>query len=104
MSYGFLRRWSDAARSSIVGRASAPRLGSNLAVQPGCHVIDADGTLVGTVIRVEPDWLAVGRGLLHSRLYIPLSSLAEARAGLARLSVVVTPDETRRWSQKPRSL
>ncbi len=90
MSYGLLRRWSRAARSSIIERAPGPArrtfaLGD---LERGWVVRDSEGRRIGTIV----GWagggsvIVVSRGLF-SVLRVPQSAIGEVHEGVVRLNV-----------------
>src|SRR5665811_1972449 len=74
MSYGPLRRRSASARSPIVGgRDGPPRRTFRFAdIARGWLVQDSDETRLGTVVSSGETLLTVSRGLLWSKLYLPV--------------------------------
>lgn len=103
MSYGFLHRWTESARSSIVPVRSRPRRVFGAAeIEPGWPVVDADGESVGQVEGLEGEFLTVSRGFGHSRLYVALPGVAEVREGIVRLNLTLASIEVSHWSEKPR--
>jgi hypothetical protein len=102
MSYGMLHRWSKAARSVVMRDSRRPRRVFRLAdVEPGWNVVDADELPVGTVQELESQWIAVNRGLLHRRLYVPLTAIGAVTEGLVRLNATIDGIDEERWTQKP---
>jgi hypothetical protein len=104
VSYGFLHRWTESARSSVV-RPSRPfrRVVGRAEIEPGWLVADVNGQGVGKVRGREGDFIAVSRGLGRSPLYVPLTAIAEVRDGTIRLNLSASSMGDRRWSEKPRS-
>jgi len=101
MSYGFLRRWSASARSSIVvGWNGPPRRTFGFSdIERGWLVQDCDQTALGTVVSSGDTQLTVSRGLLSSRLYLPLSAVAEVHEGVVRLNVASAWVEAQGWDR-----
>jgi hypothetical protein len=103
MSYGFLNRAGEAARSSTVAAgAAARRVFAAAEVRPGWLVLDADGLEIGRVKRFEGDYLAVSRGFGRSPLYVPPAGVREVTAGRVRLNLSLDLIDGSRWSEKPR--
>jgi hypothetical protein len=103
MSYGLLRRWSEAARSAVIRDRRRPRrVFAQTDIEPGWAVVDGAGESVGTVDALESDWLEVRRGILHRRLYVPFHAIREVHEGIVRLNTGITEVEEQRWSERPR--
>jgi hypothetical protein len=102
MSYGFLHRAGATARSSIVaGRANSRRVFVAAEIAPGWPVKDADGVNVGRVAGLEGEYLAISRGFVRSRLYVPVTGLSAVTEGQVRLSLTVDQIEGSRWTERP---
>ena len=103
MSYGFLHRGSEAARSSIIrDRSRRRRIFVAAEIEPGWLVVDTDGQNVGRVAGIEGEFLAVSRGFLNPRLYVPLVGVREVVEGTVRLTLTVDQIHGSRWNEKPR--
>jgi hypothetical protein len=104
MSYGFLHRLSETARSPVVvTNRRFPRVLRGTDIAAGWPVVDINGQGVGTVKGREADFLAVSRGFGRSRLYVPLTAVGELAKGTIRLNLATIEIDEKRWSKKPRS-
>ena len=103
MSYGFLHRGSEAARSSIIrDHSRSRRIFGAAEIESGWLVVDIEGQGVGRVAGLEGDFLAVSRGFGRSRLYIPLLGVREVTEGSVRLNLTADQIDGSRWAEKPR--
>ncbi len=104
MSYGFLHRGSEAARSSIIrDRSRSSRIFVAGEIESGWLVVDTDGVGVGKVAGLEGDFLTVSRGFLYPRLYVPLVGVREVTQGTVRLTLTIDQIHGSRWAEKPRN-
>jgi len=103
VSYGFLHRAGEAARSSIIrDRSRSRRIFGAAEIESGWLVVDTDGLSVGRVAGLEGDFLAVSRGFGRSRLYVPLLGVREVTEGTLRLNLTADQIDGSRWAEKPR--
>jgi hypothetical protein len=104
VSYGFLHRGSEAARSSIIrDRSRSSRIFVAGEIESGWLVMDTDGVGVGKVAGLEGDFLTVSRGFLYPRLYVPLLGVREVTQGSVRLTLTIDQIHGSRWAEKPRN-
>ena len=105
MSYGFLHRWTLSARSSVVRTTRPPRrVLDRREIAAGWQVVDLDGQSVGTVRGRDADYLVLSRGLIRSRLYVPLTAVRGVTEGTVRLNLPASVIDEGRWAKRPRSL
>jgi hypothetical protein len=104
VSYALLHHWSEAARSSILrDRSRSRRIFVVSEIAAGWLVVDAEGQGVGRVAGLEGDFLAVSRGFVHPRLYVPLLGVREVTEGKIRLNLTVDQIGGSRWAERPRT-
>ena len=99
MSYGFLRRFSHGARSSVVAEPGASYFGG--AIADGWQVEDVQGRPLGTVAGERSGYLIVRRSWLRSPLYVPPESIHQAGQGIVTLNEADGSPGANRWSQPP---
>lgn len=105
MAYGFLSRWSETSRSSIVRtRRLTRRVFGRADIEHGWPVVDVNGLDIGTVKGRMADFLAVSRGLFRSPLYVPLTAVRQVTEGRVRLNLSSVLIDERRWTVKPRAV
>jgi hypothetical protein len=74
-------------------------------VQPGWHIVDAEGTEIGRVDAVGDRFLEVEEGLLAAeRLYIPLTAVESAAEGAVTLNVTRDEVDAVGWVVPPQTL
>jgi hypothetical protein len=103
VSYGFLHRASQTARSVVIRDRSQSRrhfVASEIGI--GWLVVDADGLNLGKVAALEGDFLIVSRGFFYPRLYVPLFGVREVTEGTVRLTLTADQIQGSRWAEKPR--
>ena len=87
MSYGFLKRWSAAARSAVVGARPRERRTFRAGdVHAGWEVRDSEGHRMGTVAGMDESSLRVSRGFFR-RFLVPRTTIGEVHEGVVILNV-----------------
>jgi hypothetical protein len=84
----------------VAGRDGPPRRIFRFAdIARGWLVEDSDEIPLGTVASSGETLLTVSRGLLSSKLYLPLSAVAEVHEGVVRLNVTSGWVEAQGWDR-----
>ena len=67
----------------------------------GTAVVAADGVPIGTIIAAHPFHLAVQRGRLRRRYYVPKSAIANYDGATITLAVTGAEARRRGWAKRP---
>jgi hypothetical protein len=87
-------------RSPSVGGRDGPRRTFRFAdIERGWLVQDSAETPLGTVVSSGETLLAVSRGLLSSKLFVPPSAVTEVHEGVVRLNVTSRWIEAQGWDR-----
>lgn len=70
----------------------------------GTAVVGADGVPIGTVVAVHPFHLAVRRGRLRRRSYVPKAAIANYDGETITLAVTGAEARSRGWAKRPAEL
>ncbi len=97
----------DALHDVLVqsGRIPPPRRTFSLSdIKVGWDVVDNRDELVGTVLAVGEDYVAVHRGLLAGNVFVPLSGIGQVREEVVSLNVDRSWLDQLGWRRQPKSI
>ena len=105
MPYSLLHRRSESAPPSVIRPRLAARPIHDISeLQSGWEVVDDCGTPVGTVARVESDWVVVAHGVLRRSWYVPVSAVRLVVEGRVTLNLEHDEIAAADWGRRPRTL
>jgi len=103
MSHGHLRAWRTSRSSIVSGWDGPPRHTFRfIDIERGWLVRDSDHTTIGSVVSSGEDFLTVSRGLLSSKLYVPLTAVGEVHEGVVTLNVSAEWVQAHGWDRAGR--